>query len=62
MKEPMKDGTWYAFDDFYKCITEKKKPMLDVVQGATAAITVHLANEALYSHTIGKWKSQYNFV
>jgi len=62
VKEPMKDGTWYAFSDFYTCITEKKYPMLDVNQGAKAAITVHLANDAMYNHTVSKWKSEYNLV
>jgi predicted dehydrogenase len=62
IKEPMKDGTWYAFSDFYTCITEKKHPMLDVNQGAKAAITVHLANDAMYNHTVSKWKPEYNLV
>ena len=62
IKEPMKDGTWYAFSDFYTCITEKKHPMLDVNQGAKAAITVHMANDAMYNHTVSKWKPEYNLV
>lgn len=61
LKEEMKDGTWYAFADFHSCITEKKKPMLDVKQGAMAAITVHLANNSLYNHTVEKWKDEYSF-
>lgn len=60
MKEPMKDGTWYALSDFYNCISEKKRPMLDVNQGAKAAITVHLANEAMYNHSVQKWKEAYS--
>ena len=60
LKEEMKDGTWYAFADFHKSIQENKKPMLDVTQGATAAITVHLANSALYNHKIENWKSEYS--
>lgn len=60
-KEPMKDATWYAFSDFHKCITENKKPMIDVAQGAKAAVTVHLANNALHTHSVQKWKPQYNF-
>ena len=60
IKESMKDGTWYAFSDFYTCITEKKRPMLDVNHGAKAAITVHLANDAMYNHTVSKWKEEYN--
>jgi predicted dehydrogenase len=59
MKEPMKDGTWYALADFYECITQKKRAMLDVIQGAKAAITVHLANEAMYNHSVQKWKDEY---
>lgn len=61
LKEPMKDGTWYAFSDFYRAISENGKPMLDVVQGGKAAITVHLANNSLYNHTVQKWKPGYNF-
>ena len=60
MKEPMKDGTWYAFSDFHTCITEKKQPMLDVNQGAKAAITVHLANESMYGHSVQPWKKEYS--
>lgn len=60
MNEKMKDGTWYAFSDFHKCITEKKQPMLDVSQGAKAAITVHLANDSMYAHTVKNWKKEYD--
>jgi predicted dehydrogenase len=59
MKEPMKDGTWYALADFHSCIAEKKHPMLDVNQGARAAITVHLANNAMYGHSVEKWQKEY---
>lgn len=59
MKEPMKDGTWYALSDFHNCIVDKKRPMLDVDQGARAAITVHLANASLYGHSVQKWKDDY---
>lgn len=60
LQEPMKDGTWYALKDFYSCITEKKKPVSDVVTGASAAITVHLANNAMYSGSMQHWKPAYN--
>lgn len=59
--ERQKDGTWYALQDMYKCITEKKQPASNVITGATTAICVHMANEALFSHTIQKWKPAYNF-
>lgn len=61
MKEPMKDGTWYALKDFYKCIVEKQQPVSNVITGATTAVCVHLANEAAYTHTTRQWKPTYNF-
>jgi predicted dehydrogenase len=60
MQEPMQDGTWYAMKDFYTCIREKKKPVSDVITGANTAITVHMANNALYTHSIQHWKPIYN--
>lgn len=60
MQEPMKDGTWYALKDFYTCIAAKKQPVSNVITGATAAITVHMANKALYSGTMQQWKPSYN--
>jgi predicted dehydrogenase len=61
IKEPMKDGTWYALQEFHQCITEKKTPASNIITGATAAICVHLANKAIFDHTIEKWKPTYNF-
>jgi predicted dehydrogenase len=61
IKEPMKDGTWYALQDFHKCITEKKQPVSNVITGATTAVCVHLGNAAAYTHTTQQWKSAYNF-
>ncbi|WP_315817619.1 Gfo/Idh/MocA family oxidoreductase [Paraflavitalea speifideaquila] len=61
IKEPMKDGTWYAVQDFHKCIVEKKQPTSNVITGATTAVSVHLANEAAYTHVTKQWKSAYNF-
>lgn len=61
IKEPMKDGTWYAFEDFYKCIKEKKRPISDINAGATSAVCVALSNEALYNHNIQHWKPVYDF-
>lgn len=62
LKEKLKDGTWYAFQDFYECIRQKKQPASNVFTGATTACCVHLANEALYGHNIQSWKSEYNFL
>jgi predicted dehydrogenase len=61
MKEPMKDGTWYALQDFHKCIIEKQQPVSNVITGATTAVCVHLANAATYTHTTQQWKPAYNF-
>ncbi|NII27082.1 Gfo/Idh/MocA family oxidoreductase [Pseudoflavitalea sp. X16] len=61
IKEPMKDGTWYALQDFHKCITEKQQPVSNVITGATTAVCVHLGNTAAYTHTTQQWKSAYNF-
>lgn len=62
IKEKMKDGTWYAFNDFYDSITGNKLPASNVHTGARTAICVHLANEAMYSKTIQQWKSAYDEV
>jgi hypothetical protein len=61
IKEPMKDGTWYALQDFHKCIIEKQQPVSNVITGATTAVCVHLANEAAYTHATRQWKAAYNF-
>jgi predicted dehydrogenase len=61
MKEAMKDGTYYALKEFHDCIINKKTPESNVVTGATTAVSVHLANNAIYNHTIEKWKPLYNF-
>ncbi|MEP7258249.1 MAG: Gfo/Idh/MocA family oxidoreductase [Flavitalea sp.] len=62
LDEKTKEGTWFAFKDFHHCIAEKKRAQCDVVAGAKAAIVVHLANTALYTHTVQRWKPEYNFV
>lgn len=60
VKEKMKDGTWYALQEFYTCIAERKMPVSNVLTGGRAAICVHLANEAIFSHSIRSWKPDYN--
>ncbi|WP_157561699.1 Gfo/Idh/MocA family protein [Hymenobacter ginkgonis] len=59
-KEPLKDGSWYALSDFYRAISEKQLPDSNVVTGARAACTVHLANRAIYNHTVEKWQPAYD--
>lgn len=60
IKEPMKDGTWYALEEFYKAITEKATPVSNVITGGTTAICVHMANQAIYNNTIQYWNNDYN--
>jgi len=62
MKEKLKDGTWYAFQDFYQSIRKGQLPASNVFTGATTACCVHLANQALYGHATEKWKANYNFL
>ncbi|MDB5193781.1 MAG: gfo/Idh/MocA family oxidoreductase [Segetibacter sp.] len=61
LKEPTKDGTWYALKGFYNCVTNKQQPVSNVITGATTAVCVHLANKSIYNGTIEKWKPAYNF-
>jgi predicted dehydrogenase len=61
LKEKTKDGTWYALLEFYQCILDKKLPTSNVFTGATTAVCVHLANNAIFNHTIEKWKPVYSF-
>jgi predicted dehydrogenase len=58
--EPLKDGSWYSLRDFHQAIIERKMPDSNVVTGARAACTVHMANQAIYNHTIEKWRAEYN--
>lgn len=55
-----KEGTWYALKDFHNCITLKKVPTSNVLTGATTAFCVHLANDAMRTRTIQKWKPEFN--
>lgn len=60
LKEPLKDGTWYALNDFYKSIREGGLPASNVFTGAKTAICVDMANQAMYQNSIQIWKPSYN--
>jgi predicted dehydrogenase len=60
IKQPMKDPTTYAFEDFYNCIIKNQRPVTDVIAGGTSAICVHLSNESLYTKTMQHWKPAYD--
>jgi predicted dehydrogenase len=62
LKEKPKDGTWYALKDFQKSINTGQLPASNVITGATTAVCVHLANQAIAKHEIKSWKPEYNFL
>ena len=45
--EPLKDGSFYALTDFYRCMEENALPHSNVMNGGDTAIIVALANESL---------------
>lgn len=53
---PTKDGTWYAFEEFYKCVQEGKMPESNIHTGTTTAVCVDLINESSYTSTIQRWE------
>ncbi len=55
-----KDGSWHSLKDFYRCVNKNTEPTSNVLTGATTAICVHLANEAMYTNTLQNWKPEYN--
>jgi predicted dehydrogenase len=59
LPEPTKDGTWYAFKDFYTKVQAKELPDSNVFTGARTAISVHLANQSLYERKISTWDKSY---
>jgi len=62
VNEKLKDGTWYAFQDFFQSIRKNQLPASNVLTGATTACCVHLANQALYGHAVAKWSPDYNIL
>ncbi|PRY51555.1 putative dehydrogenase [Arcticibacter pallidicorallinus] len=61
LKEKLKDGTWYALEDFHKSVNTGQLPASNVATGATTAVCVHLANQSIVQHEIKSWKPEYNF-
>jgi len=58
--EKDKDGSWYALRDFSKCISHQLEPASNVITGATTALCVHLANDAIYKGKIQHWDDYLN--
>ncbi|WP_129714168.1 Gfo/Idh/MocA family protein [Pedobacter sp. SYP-B3415] len=59
LPEKTKDGTYYAFEDFYRAIRENKQPSSNVHTGATTAVCVHMINQAAFNGTVENWKPRY---
>ena len=49
------EGTHYAFQDFYECIQSGRTPISNVHTGATAAISVRMAIDALREGKMQVW-------
>lgn len=62
LPERTKDGTWYAFNEFYNSVQNKIMPDSNVLTGARTAISVHLANIALYGKKPMQWADEYNLM
>lgn len=60
LPERTKDGTWYAFNEFYKSVQTQSLPDSNVFTGARTAISVHMANAALYGKKPMLWTDDYN--
>ncbi len=58
--EPLKDGSWYALNDFQKCINTLTQPFSNVHTGARTAITVHMINQSMAAKSVEKWMPSYN--
>ncbi|MFC4209849.1 gfo/Idh/MocA family oxidoreductase [Pedobacter petrophilus] len=59
LQKPL-DGTVYAFEDFHKRILDGSTPDSNVLTGARTAISVHLANEALYTKKKILWNKDFD--
>ena len=57
-KKP-KDGSFYALEDFYRCLQEKSLPHSNVYNGGQTAIAVALANQSLYNGTVESWEEKF---
>ncbi|MCH7409294.1 Gfo/Idh/MocA family oxidoreductase [Belliella sp. DSM 111904] len=54
--EPLKDGSFYALTDFYRCLEEADMPHANVMNGGSTAIAVAMANESLLDGKLKLWK------
>ena len=55
-----RDGSFYAMEDFYRCLQENSLPYSNVYNGGRTAIAVALANKSLQNNTVEHWKESYS--
>lgn len=60
LDEPTRDGSYYALEDYHRCLTQSALPYANVVNAGKTAITVALANQSLYEGSTMSWKDEYN--
>lgn len=60
LNEPTRDGSYYALEDFYRCLLTKELPHSNVGNGGKSAIVVALANQSLYSGEKKVWKPEFD--
>lgn len=53
--EPLKDGSYYALTDFYRCIEEQVIPYSNIINGGQTAIAIAMANESLRDGQLKQW-------
>ncbi len=62
VNEPLKDGSFYAMEDFHRCLQEKSIPHSNLINGGKTAIAIALANKSLDEGGEQHWESKYNFL
>lgn len=60
LDQPTRDGSFYALEDYYRCLVSKETPHANLSNGGKTAIAVAMANTSLYSGDKMEWKPEFN--
>lgn len=60
LDQPTRDGSYYAMEDFYRCLMESELPYSNIINGGKTAIAVALANESLYTGKKMDWRPEFD--
>lgn len=60
LDQKTRDGSFYAMEDFYRCLQENSLPHSNVFNGGRTAVAVALANQSLYNGNVQMWEDRYN--